>query len=210
MIDAFLLAWFTHITTKILADLQYHLFGPDAMMKIFENKAENNSNNNSNDKDGNTPIEEVNGKTTPEKLEKSKKKDHRRRRTRHLFISDSEGIVHICILHIFHFFYFQSFRKNTIFFKNNGRIVLPCALFNIHSVLFSFFPVPILIILSSIGSDLSENEENGDDVHDNSEESEDEESLSELTFSGKNSIRIRIQFELDPRTRLLIFFLFPL
>ena len=81
-------------------------------------------------------------------------------------------------------------------------------LFNSYSVLFSFFPVPILIILSSIGSDLSENEENGDDDHNNSEESEDEESLSELTFSGKNSIRIR--FELDSRTRFLIFFLFPL
>ena len=90
MIDAFLLAWFTHITTKILADLQYHLFGPDAMMKIFENKAENN---NSNSKDGSIQIEEVNGKATPEKLEKSKKKDHRRRRTRHLFISDSEGMI---------------------------------------------------------------------------------------------------------------------
>ena len=95
MIDAFLLAWFTHITTKILADLQYHLFGPDAMMKIFENKAENN---NSNSKDGSIQIEEVNGKATPEKLEKSKKKDHRRRRTRHLFISDSEGMI---VLYIF-------------------------------------------------------------------------------------------------------------
>ena len=98
MIDAFLLAWFTHITTKILADLQYHLFGPDAMMKIFENKENNTTNNISNDKDGTTPIEEVNGKTTPEKLEKSKKKDHRRRRTRHLFISDSEGMI---VLYIF-------------------------------------------------------------------------------------------------------------
>ena len=95
MIDAFLLAWFTHITTKILADLQYHLFGPDAMMKIFENKAENN---NSNSKDGSIQIEEVNGKATPDKLEKSKKKDHRRRRTRHLFISDSEGMI---LLYIF-------------------------------------------------------------------------------------------------------------
>ena len=98
MIDAFLLAWFTHITTKILADLQYHLFGPDAMMKIFENKENNTTNNISNDKDVTTPIEEVNGKTTPEKLEKSKKKDHRRRRTRHLFISDSEGMI---VLYIF-------------------------------------------------------------------------------------------------------------
>ena len=93
MIDAFLLAWFTHITTKILADLQYHLFGPDAMMKIFENKAENNNSNSNDNKDRSTQIEEMNGKATPEKLEKSKKKDHRRRRTRHLFISDSEGMI---------------------------------------------------------------------------------------------------------------------
>ena len=93
MIDAFLLAWFTHITTKILADLQYHLFGPDAMMEIFENKAENNNSNSNDNKDGSIQIEEVNGKATPEKLEKSKKKDHRRRRTRHLFISDSEGMI---------------------------------------------------------------------------------------------------------------------
>ena len=93
MIDAFLLAWFTHITTKILADLQYHLFGPDAMMKIFENKAENNNSNSNDNKDGSIQMEEVNGKVTPEKLEKSKKKDHRRRRTRHLFISDSEGMI---------------------------------------------------------------------------------------------------------------------
>ena len=98
MIDAFLLAWFTHITTKILADLQYHLFGPDAMMEIFENKAENNNSNSNDNKDGSIQIEEVNGKATPEKLEKSKKKDHRRRRTRHLFISDSEGMI---LLYIF-------------------------------------------------------------------------------------------------------------
>lgn len=98
MIDAFLLAWFTHITTKILADLQYHLFGPDAMMEIFENKAENNNSNSNDNKDGSTQIEEMNGKATPEKLEKSKKKDHRRRRTRHLFISDSEGMI---VLYIF-------------------------------------------------------------------------------------------------------------
>ena len=42
-----------------------------------------------------------------------------------------------------------------------------------------------LSFLSSIGSDLSENEENGDDDHDITDESEDEESLSELTFSGR-------------------------
>ena len=101
MIDAFLLAWFTHITTKILADLQYHLFGPDAMMKIFENKAENNNSNSNDNKDGSIQIEEVNGKATPEKLEKSKKKDHRRRRTRHLFISDSEGMIMLYNNHLF-------------------------------------------------------------------------------------------------------------
>ena len=120
MIDAFLLAWFTHITTKILADLQYHLFGPDAMMKIFENKAENN---NSNSKDGSIQIEEVNGKATPEKLEKSKKKDHRRRRTRHLFISDSEGMI---VLYIF----------DTI--SNNNHLFVPAVsiliIFIIHRI----------------------------------------------------------------------------
>ena len=80
MIDAFLLAWFTHLTTKILADLQYHLFGPDAMMKLFEmtkstdvvNKAEieeNKFNVGNRNRKGN-------GKSTPEKSEKTKKKDH--------------------------------------------------------------------------------------------------------------------------------------
>ena len=55
MIDAFLLAWFTHITTKILADLQYHLFGPDAMIEIFENKPvdDNKNENEMNGKDEN-------------------------------------------------------------------------------------------------------------------------------------------------------------
>ena len=130
MIDAFLLAWFTHITTKILADLQYHLFGPDAMMKIFENKAENNSNNNSNDKDGNTPIEEVNGKTTPEKLEKSKKKDHRRRRTRHLFISDSEGTIFVYYIY-FIFFIFNHSEKIQYFLKIMVELYYPvlCSIF---------------------------------------------------------------------------------
>jgi len=36
MINAFLLAWLTHLTTKILADLHSNLFGPDAVMEIFE------------------------------------------------------------------------------------------------------------------------------------------------------------------------------
>ena len=38
MINAFLLAWFTHLTTKILADLHFHLFGPEAVMELFEEK----------------------------------------------------------------------------------------------------------------------------------------------------------------------------
>merc|ERR1712083_739534 len=36
MINAFLLAWLTHLTTKILADMYSNLFGPDAVMDIFE------------------------------------------------------------------------------------------------------------------------------------------------------------------------------
>ena len=36
MINAFLLAWLTHLTTKILADLHSNLYGPDAVMEIFE------------------------------------------------------------------------------------------------------------------------------------------------------------------------------
>merc|ERR1711874_276141 len=32
MINAFLLAWLTHLTTKILADMHSNLFGPDAVM----------------------------------------------------------------------------------------------------------------------------------------------------------------------------------
>lgn len=43
MINAFLLAWFSHLTTKILADLHLDLFGPDSLMAIFgeeKNEAE--------------------------------------------------------------------------------------------------------------------------------------------------------------------------
>ena len=36
MINAFLLAWLTHLTTKILADLHSSLFGPETVMEIFE------------------------------------------------------------------------------------------------------------------------------------------------------------------------------
>ena len=53
MINAFLLAWLSHLTTKILADLKFHLFGPDAVMEIFnppkpekEVTSENNRNGN--------------------------------------------------------------------------------------------------------------------------------------------------------------------
>ena len=87
MIDAFLLAWFTHLTTKILADLQYHLFGPDAMMEIFEAKI-NKLENGNEMKNGNT---EDASEANNHKEDKPKKKDHLRRRTRRLFISDSEG-----------------------------------------------------------------------------------------------------------------------
>ena len=87
MIDAFLLAWFTHLTTKILADLQYHLFGPDAMMEIFEAKT-NKLENGNEMKNGNT---EDASEANNHKEDKPKKKDHLRRRTRRLFISDSEG-----------------------------------------------------------------------------------------------------------------------
>ena len=51
-----------------------------------------------------------------------------------------------------------------------------------------------LSFLSSIGSDLSENEENGDDDHDITDESEDEESLSELTFSGRYLLTFVVRF----------------
>ena len=70
MINAFLLAWFTHLTTKILADLTLELFGLDSMLEIFEAKK----------------IEE---KLEPKIEENGTKnnKNHRRRRRR---IIDSE------------------------------------------------------------------------------------------------------------------------
>ena len=40
MINAFLLAWFTHLITKILSDLTFKLFGPDALLELFEPKTE--------------------------------------------------------------------------------------------------------------------------------------------------------------------------
>ena len=87
MIDAFLLAWFTHLTTKILADLQYHLFGPDAMIEMFENKPvdDNKNENEMNGKDDN------NSEISENKPASNKIKDHRRRRRRLFIISDSEG-----------------------------------------------------------------------------------------------------------------------
>ena len=38
MINAFLLAWLTHLTTKILADVHFKLFGSESVMELFEDK----------------------------------------------------------------------------------------------------------------------------------------------------------------------------
>lgn len=79
MIDAFLLAWFTHLTTKILADLYFNLFGPDAMSEIFQPKEVTKKND--------EIIEVVeNGKNV-----KPKKGDLRRRRKKLIHDSDSEN-----------------------------------------------------------------------------------------------------------------------
>ena len=65
MVNAFLLAWFIHLITKILADLTFKLFGPDAMLELFEPpKVEEKG-----------PNEEQNGQKKP-------KKSHLRRRRR--------------------------------------------------------------------------------------------------------------------------------
>ncbi len=40
MVRAYLLALFTHFVSKLLADLQFTFFGPEAMMEIFQPKKE--------------------------------------------------------------------------------------------------------------------------------------------------------------------------
>ena len=40
MVRAYLLALFTHLVSKLLADLQFTFFGPEAMMEIFQPKEE--------------------------------------------------------------------------------------------------------------------------------------------------------------------------
>ncbi len=40
MVRAYLLALFTHFVSKVLADLQFTFFGPEAMMEIFQAKEE--------------------------------------------------------------------------------------------------------------------------------------------------------------------------
>ena len=40
MVRAYLLALFTHFVSKLLADLQFTFFGPEAVMEIFQPKEE--------------------------------------------------------------------------------------------------------------------------------------------------------------------------
>ena len=55
MVQAYLFALFTHFVSKLLADLQFSFFGPEAMVEIFEQKelkekTENNIENGSDSK----------------------------------------------------------------------------------------------------------------------------------------------------------------
>lgn len=74
MINAFLLAWFTHLITKILSDLTFKLFGPDAVLELFEEPEKETEKNE-------VPPEDQNGT-------KKAKKGHLRRRRRN---DDSEN-----------------------------------------------------------------------------------------------------------------------
>ena len=51
MINAFLLAWFTHLITKILSDITFKLFGPEAVLELFESKTESVKENDNAEKD---------------------------------------------------------------------------------------------------------------------------------------------------------------
>ena len=45
MVQAYLFALTTHFVSKLLADLQFSFFGPDAMLQIFQPKEVDNVNN---------------------------------------------------------------------------------------------------------------------------------------------------------------------
>jgi hypothetical protein len=117
MINAFLLAWFTHLTTKILMDLQLNLFGPDAMMQIFrENDGVQEKSEIEPEADELVKIEndheENNGSGSGSKKVKKGDLRRRRRRIQNGNESNSEGMMNF-------------FERREVFFRERSKAMRP-------------------------------------------------------------------------------------
>lgn len=74
MINAFLLAWFSHLTSKILADLHLDLFGPDSLMDIFATEEPSAKNEDQNGHSIENGVENNNKKRNNNKMRRRKRR----------------------------------------------------------------------------------------------------------------------------------------